>query len=373
MASTRQGGLGIGLPINYPVPNPNQSTLTPSAVTVGVGPVTLAAGEVSLIPAGQWMVSLGGYTFVQVKDPVLGNWRTVETWPGVSYVSSDGANYRLANLTGCAVGAVITNVGSGYTSAPTVTASAGGSTWTAIVGGAVSGTVTITNGGTLYDFPPQILIAPPPVGGVQASAVATLTSGVITAVTVTNQGAGYTAAPAITVLRDPRDARGSGAILASALTGSGTVTAIVRDAHGTPLTSVPTLSITGGGGASAAATVVMCFTSTGLTVGAGGAAYGNAQPFLVQTGGGVVTATPGATVNPSIGAGMFIPRQARFLGTSTAGGAVTATGLVTSDGGLFQSVPLGFVTAGGTALATTVAQVTMTVGGVTDTSLLFAA
>ena len=62
------------------------------------------------------------------------------------FVDSDGQNYRLANLTGCPVGALMTNVGSGYTSAPTVAASAGSSAWTAVVGGAINSTVTVTTG-----------------------------------------------------------------------------------------------------------------------------------------------------------------------------------------------------------------------------------
>lgn len=374
MASTRQGGPGIALPPLYPYYNDAPITGQPNWVNVGVGPLTLQAGAVQLVPAGQYWVSPGSYTQLQLKDPVQGNWRTINAGDGgAKYVSSDGANYRLANLSGCAVGAFITNVGSGYTSAPTVTASAGGSTWTAIVGGAISTTVTVAAAGSGYTYAPIVVISAPPAGGVQATAYSTLSGATLGSITVTNQGAGYTAAPTVTIIRDPRDTGGSGARATTALTGSGTITAVICTYSGTPLTSVPTLAFSGGGGASAAATVVGCYAATGFTVGAGGAAYGNAQPFLIITGGGVTAGTAGAVVNPSIGPGMFVPRQANITGVSTGGGAITATAAVVNDAGLFQAVPSGFVIAGGSGLATTVGQATITIGGVVDTSLVFVA
>ncbi len=112
----------------------------------------------------------------------------------------------------------------------------------------------------------------------------------------------------------------------------------------------------------------MNWVATGFTVDTAGAVYGNAQPFLVTAVGGIAGGTAGATVNPSIGKNLLKPRTSFITGTSTAGGAVTATGLVVVDPGLFASVPTGFVTAAGTAaLPTTTAIVTITVGGVTDT------
>lgn len=372
MTTTRIGGPGINLPINYPVKLPPGVIGAPNSVILGAGPISLSAGAAFHIPPGQWMVSPGPYSLLQTKDPVLGIWRQAETAvSGPNYVTSDGNNFRVVNLSGCAQGALITNVGSGYTSAPVVTASAGGSTWTAIVGGAVSATVTTVTAGTLYTFPPIVLISPPPAGGVQATATCALTSDGVGTVTVVNQGAGYFSAPTITFINDPRDTTGSGAAATTALTGSGTITAVYCTGRGTPLTAVPTLTFSGGGGASAAATTVMCFAATGLTVGTAGVAYGNAQPFMVITGGGVVPGTAGAVVNPSLDKGLMTPRQANFTGVTTAGGAITATGLITNDAGLFEAVPTGFVLPGGSGLPTTTGIVTITVGGVTDTSLLY--
>lgn len=369
MAVNGQRGPGIGLPTSTPLVPP--LILAGQSLSAPAGPMSLAAGETFTIPAGQFFLSLGTYNVFQVKDPILGGWRTIQSYPWAGILNSDGTNMRVANLTGCTVGAFITNVGSGYTSAPTVTVSAGSSAWTAIVGGAVNSTVTITTAGVGYTHAPQLIVSAPPPGGIQATMTCTVSGGVINAVTVVNQGAGYTSAPTVIVIPDPRDTVTTAAVLTATLTGSGTITALVRTDHGTPLTSVPTFTFSGGGGSSAAATAVMAFVATGFTVGAGGAAYGNAQPFGVITTGGIVGGSAGAVVNPLLGPGIFTPRQANISGTSTAGGAITATGAVVNDGGLFQAVPNGLVIAGGSGLATTVGQVTITVGGVSDTFFLY--
>lgn len=375
-------GSGIGLSPNFQVPAANGSVsgLLNSNVTQGAGPITIAAGMIAPIPSGDYLIQPGLYTHLQVKDPITGQWRLVTTFTGVPRtIHSDGANYRLINLSGCAVGAFITNVGSGYTSAPAVAASAGSSQWVAIVGGAINSTVTITTAGAGYNYAPRLLVAPPPVGGVQATAYCTISAGAINAVTVVNQGAGYTSAPVITVLPDPRDATASTpgpttpAVLTvnSTLAGAGTVTAVLCTDPGTALTAVPTLAFSGGGGSAAAATTVMAFALTGFTVAVNGAGYGNAQPMLITSGGGIVAGSAGAVVNPSIGPGMFAPRQANVSAVSTAGGIIQTSGAVVNDAGLFQAVPLLFVTAGGTGLATTTAGATATVGGVVDTTYIF--
>lgn len=357
MASTRQGGPGIGLDLRPLSGNQNFRSL--------------AAGSVDILPAGQFWVTPGPYSALQTLDPITGLWRTIQTFPNANtFVNSDGANVRVANLTGCAVGAFVTNVGSGYTSAPAVAVSAGGSAWTAIVGGAINSTVTVTTAGVGYTNAPRLIVSAPPAGGIPASCIAVVSAGAISSVTVINQGAGYTSAPTIAVVADPRDTITTPAVLTvnATLAGANTITAVICTNQGQPVTAVPTLTFSGGGGASAAATVVMCFTATGITVGTAGAGYGNAQPFAVITTGGITGGTAGATVNPGISTGLFAPRQANISGTSTAGGAITATGAVINDGGLFEAVPSGIVLAGGSGLATGQGVVTITVGGVTDTS-----
>lgn len=372
MALNAQRGAGMSLPLSYPIYNRDKSGGGGDS-QAGAGAISLPAGASMYCPRGQYMIQLGRYTVLQIKDPILGVWRTVSKGEGEpAFVSSDGFNYRLINISGCAVGAIVTNAGSGYTSAPTVTASAGDSEWLAVVGGSINTTVTITDGGSGYTVAPTLKISAPPSGGVQATAICTIASGAIDAVTVLNQGAGYTTAPTIEVIPDPRDTTGTGAVLTvnSTLDNSEAVVAVLCTNPGTALTSVPTLSFSGGGGSSAAATAIMAFAATGITVTDGGTGYGNAQPFAVITTGGIVAGTA-ADTNPLLDKGLFTPRQANMSGTSTAGGLITATGLVINDPGLFQAVPHAIVLAGGSGLATDTGEATVTVGGVSDTFLLF--
>lgn len=57
-------------------------------------------------------------------------------------------------------------------------------------------TVAVTNGGTGYTTAPTVVFTPVS-GGSGAAAVATVVSGVVTAVTVTDSGSGYAAAPTV--------------------------------------------------------------------------------------------------------------------------------------------------------------------------------
>lgn len=332
---------------------------------------TLQPSEVALIPPGYWLVRCGLYSIVQEKDQVSGIWRSIGAGESqFTYVNSDGVNFRVANTTGCAVGAIVTNAGSGYTSAPTVTASAGGSTWLAIVGGAVNTSVTVTNGGTNYTYPPQVVISAPTYGsgnGLQAQGYATISGGAVTGVTITQQGAGYSAIPTITLVNDPRDTTGTGASAQLTLTGAQTVTAVICTNHGTgALTSVPTLSFSGGGGSSAAATAIMDWTVTAYAVTNGGSGY--VAPVEISAVGGVVAGTA-ANTNPNYDTGLVRIRKANIVGALSST-VITATGEIVIDGGHYQALPVAVI-ATNTA-PTTVATLTLTMGGTADTVLLFA-
>lgn len=379
MASPRLGGTNIGLStqgaIGSRVPSQIAGSIGLVNPSAGSNAITLAAARIQNLPSGTFILALGAYTSLQYKDPVTGDWTTVNGASDILpiQIDSDGGNYRLANLTGTPVGGLITNAGSALTNGVgtvAITPSAGASVWTSVVGGAINSTVTVTAGGTLYTYAPTLVFSPPPAGGVQATGIATLSAGAVNAVTVTNQGAGYTLAPTITVIPDPRDTTGSGAILTvnATLAGSGTMTAMYPTDPGTVLTAVPTFTFSPA--STIAATAIMNFVVTGFTVGAGGVAYGNAQPFLIIVPPAIVAGTRASnTAGPISDTSLTFPRAAWINGTSTAGGAITATGAVVPDAGFgMQAVPNGIVIAGGTALATTVGQATITVGGITDTS-----
>ena len=344
------------------------SGVTPTLRGFPSNVVSLAAGSSIVIPSGTWNVRPGRYSTYQQYDPITQIWRPHGgDYPGSAYlrVASDGVNHRLINLTGCAVGTRLTLGGSGYTSAPTVTASAGGSTWRAIVGGLVSQTVTITNGGTNYTYPPFVAISAPPTGGVQATAICTISAGAVNAVTIVDQGAGYTSAPTMTFMNDPRDTTGANAAATLTLTGSGTIGAIVCTDHGTALTSLPTLTISGGGGSGAAASVIMCWTATAYTVSVAGSISGGIVEVSALGG---YTTTAATYSNPTIQDNLIRIRKAVIQG-AIASGALSATGQTIFDGGIYPGVPSGIVYAGiGTAGAQP--SVAITVGGITDTVLL---
>jgi hypothetical protein len=316
---------------------------------------------------GWYCIRTGKYSTFQQFDPILQAWVGVGGGlPGSGtalYVYLDGStSYRFANQTGCAVGALLTNAGSGYTSAPTVTASAGNSIWRAVVGGLVNTSPTIVNAGQNYTYPPQILIAAPPPGGIQATAICAISAGAISSVTVTNQGGGYASPPTVTVVNDPREkinglTPGYGGAIVTSLTGAKTIAGVICIDHGTPLTAVPTLTFTGGGGASAAATAIMCWSITAFTPTAGTGFTGPSE----LSGLDAFPQTSPAYTNPATQSGLVSIRKASILMPASAG-APTATGAVFYDGGIYTSVPTPLVTTNG-ALITQSATFTFTMGG----------
>jgi len=356
----RYGGVGISLPLNQ----------------IGTNGIMLQAGEVYYVPPGYFNLRHGLYSTIQTYDPVMGVWRPVGADGGNwTQVDSDGNNYRIANQTGCPVAAVLSNAGSGYTSAPTVTAAAGGSTWVAVMGQVISTTITVVTGGSNYVYPPAVIIqAPSSVPGIVATAYCTLSAGAVSTVTVTDQGAGYTTPPYVTFLNDPRDTTGSGATAVATLTGANTVNAVVCTNHGSPITSgtTPALTFTGGGGSSAAATAIMDWTVTSYAVSYAGGNYA-AGNLATTNSYGVPTIAPAYT-NPDSQTNFFRGR-APLISMAVSGGTVTVTGQFVVDGGHIASIgAAGAITGNnlyqvviGTGTgAPTVSTLTFGVGGTND-------
>lgn len=356
------------MPVNFGGPG-----VLPSLGALPNTTIRLSGGECWTIPSGRWGLKAGPYTVVQEFDPVTQIWRS---WGGgtvngtLDRVVSDGANYRLANQTGCPVAAVVTTAGSGYTTAPTVTASAGASIWKTIVGGAIGTSPTITNGGTGYTYPPILVVAPPPTGGVPASMHCTLSAGAVNAITVDDQGAGYTSAPSVTVINDPREGAngvgtGSGCVITTSLTGGGTITAMLCLDHGQGgQTAVPTFTFSSG---SVAATAVMCWSITAYTVSATTAGSGYATPVIVSG----YDSVPGSSVltNPTIQTG--VKTRNAFIVGAVSGTAMTATGQVVKDGGIYTAAPTMFAYGFIQGAAAVQAVLAATMGSQLDVSLIW--
>lgn len=370
------GGPGISLQnsvIGFPTTFGNQ------AITQSLGSnyLDLPAGGVIMIPAGRYYVYAGKYSFVQFFDPMMQVWVNDSViGENGRIVNSDGASWRLFNPLGTPVGALMTATGTTYTQTGTAaTASTGGSTWRPIVGGAISQTITITAGGANFTYRPTIVIDAPPIGGVPASAICTLSGGVINAVTVLNQGAGYKAVPTVRVYPHPLDPNIGTITLptltAALATGNDAtgVAALLCTSPGTPLTTAPTLTITGGD-TNATAVAIMALTVTGVSFsGSGGAAYPGSA-VSVPTNGGMVTTAASSIVNPRISTGLFTPRPALIYAPIATGAVGTA---VILDGGLFQVAPTANVIAtssASAALPTTASAATLTLGSTSDRVLL---
>lgn len=349
--------------------------------------ISLAAGNTFLIPPGTWMVGLGSVSTLQEFDTISGAWRTcsAQLGDGVAWVDSDGNNYRIANLSGCVVGALLTNGGSGFTSAPVATASSGTAVFSCVMGPCLSTTVTITNAGTNYTYPPIVQIQAPPPGGIQATGHATLSGSTVGSVVIDNQGAGYSAgAPTITLLNDPREltpqgsnftgvsavTTGVNAAASAALIASGSVCGIVVLDHGKPLTSVPTIAFAGGGGSGAAATSIMFWTVTSFTLGSAGSGYTGAVEISFI--GGFPT-TAASFVNPQTQSGLVPIRKASIIPGPLVTGQLSTTGQSVIDGGIYSGTPLGIVYGAQAGTPLTPANASPVLGGITDTSYLFPA
>jgi hypothetical protein len=362
-------------------------------------PIALAPSETFLIPAGQWITQAGQYSDLQYYDQASQIWRNlIGADVAPIPLSSDGTNYRFANLTGCPVGAIVTTAGTtlgatapvqmytptglwqggSFTAQTTLgltcTASAGGSTWDTFIGGAVNTTVTITSAGTLYTSPPKVVVLPPAAQGSQpyipATVVCGISGGVVNSVVVTNQGAGYVAVPTLLILNQPGDVTGSGCVLTAALTGTGQITAVVMATPGTVLTSTPTLAFAGSGlPASGAASVVMNYslTNTGAGTVTAGSGYTNGYTLFASTGQSTATAV---YTNPAIEKGLTTFAQPIIYSASTTVvGLSNAASINLFYGTGFQVAPTlnpcaGVITAGG-------AIVGPTVGGQNDVCLLY--
>jgi filamentous hemagglutinin family protein len=189
-------------------------------------------------------------------------------------------------------------IGSGYTSAPTVTITdplgiGSGATATAFIN--LKGQLTpfdVSALGDGYTAPPTVTLT----GGVGSGAVARAeVSGYVKQSSVTLVGGtGYTSTPTVTI----SGGNGFGATATATVDGGGVVTAITITDPGYGYTAAPVITISGGGGTGASATVKIGQGVTGLYIVDSGSGYTSA-PTVTLSGGGGSGAV--ATFNPSAG------------------------------------------------------------------------
>lgn len=157
------------------------------------GTITVTNNQVTAIPIGSvTSISGSGGTKYTGTNPTV-----IFSPPPATSIGGVTATGTVA-VVGEAVQITITNPGSGYTSAPTISytgisggASASGSNHT--LAAVISGT-----GGSGYALPPSVKITDPT--GTEATASATInSSGVVTGINMICEGSGYSATPTVTI------------------------------------------------------------------------------------------------------------------------------------------------------------------------------
>ena len=154
------------------------------------------------------------------------------------------------------------------------------------------GVVAITNNGSGYTTAPTVTIsAPNQTGGVQANATASLTSGANTVgfVSLSNAGSGYNAAPTVTFTGG--GGTGASAVAAYTTFATGTVTInVISGGAGYTNASNITVSITGGGGSGAVGNAVVSGNVvTQVVMTNPGSGYTNNANLVVTISGGGAT------------------------------------------------------------------------------------
>lgn len=387
-------GPGLGLPFpqnNYP------TELQNAPQDCSSNQLALAPGDTFVIPAGDWSIGLGMYMVLQFLDPVTNTWTTPSgsAWTrGMLFISADGFNVRIANLTGCVVSASVINGGTGYVQATTTITAIGtfgngaAPTLLPIVGGAIGLTGTFTvdvpTKGAGYGVPPLIMIPPPPpaqsnsngVGGIQATAFAVLGSGgSISSISIVNPGAGYPTAPPVVVVPSPFDPNLAVGITAASvlfsLTSAGVILGALVTNNGSPLNNGSLASVTlsiGGAGTSGSLTANVMQTVVSGTLSSAGTGFGTGGVGFITSGGGPIAGT--ITNGPMANSLAFEPRPANIA--VTAASLSLAAPATIYDGGLFESAPtFSALTVGvGGAPPTTIAAITAVMGSRADIAII---
>jgi hypothetical protein len=282
----------------------------------GGGVITLAGGGVWYFPAGEWLLQTATNLAVEWWDPIGQIWRNITSNSNTGdYFSTDGANYRLINLTSTVSIASFT-AGSGGVNgigfaatgaAVSVVAplTAGGITATAfaVVGGSVQAP-TVTQAGSGFLAIPVVVIDAPPPGGIQATATAALTAGGgIASITMSNVGGGYATSPNFYLIPQMAYYGGgpSGGVAAAAAAPPPGLVFPANAVPGNQNTSptgaqLTSLALTGSG------------TLTGVTIINAGTGYTSIAPAITVTGVGAATATANTSTAAAVATAFVQPR-----------------------------------------------------------------
>ena len=123
-------------------------------------------------------------------------------------------------------------------------------TGTAVLSGATVGSITLGIGGAGYTAAPAVTIAPPGGGGTTATATAIVSNGKVTGFTMTNVGSGYSSVPSVSI---------------AAPTSSGYTSLTIVD-QGAGYLTAPTMTLNGGGTLATATATITDGKVTAVTI-----------------------------------------------------------------------------------------------------------
>ena len=332
-----QDGRVVGVEIN----NPGSGyTAAPKVIITGGGSTTTGATYADAT------VDAGSVSEVTISVP-----------PGVPAGGASGAAAAVSLSPAGAISSInLLSPGQGYTSVPTIVVGAPvirTATASSERTGNVISQINVLNPGSGYIAVPAVTIgtvgwqgytAAPRVRfvsngvtGAVASATRNATTGVITALSIQDGGAGYTVAPTVSIV----GGNGTGATATATVSG-GAVTAINVSNGGSGYGVAPTLIFTGGGGSGAAGTVNINANGrvTSITVNNGGSGYTSAPSIQIL---------PGNVSNPATATAVIAT-------SGTNAGRVTGLTL-TSGGSGYTSNPQVVFTANGVTYGTATATV----------------
>jgi fibronectin-binding autotransporter adhesin len=266
---------------------------------------------------------------------------------GAGALVNNGATPASLDGSGALAGLFITGTATGLSAPPTLSFSGGGGTGATATTtlGVTAANFAVAGGTTVYSAAPTVTITGG--GGAGATATATLTAGVVSSITITNAGTGFTTAPTIaftggTVTTTGTNPTGTGNATNFVLAGARLVTA------GTGYTSAPT--VTAGSGAATFAT-----TPAGVQLAADSSVGGTGNITLPLITGGFGLTKVGSGNVTLTGANTYTGTTAisagTLGGTGSIAGPLTVAGGATVQGGTDAAAAGTFSVAGAATLS----------------------